>query len=532
MERAESTTQTHTTEHDERTRFDEAWSELDHALTSGGLDLATDVARRRWFDLLEGPVPDRADGLRRLPAAALRGRPLLTLLLGHTDPAVLSHRVGGLRRVSETAAELGDPAGELRRIDRAIVLADQSHVHLALGRTQAAAAAARDAATQLEHLTAADLRNADTVSGLHAQVGAALLYSGHSGEALTTFERGLAHAHPLASGRSLSTVVLLALLHARNGDGGEAREHIRTARSRTAELRRDDVTLLNIAEAIIALDGLDHSTAGEHLADATVDLRTTPHWMPYAVTAASLELIGGHPGRGLAHLDQAAGARGPEGRSAAVRATLSSVRSVLELALGHPESAEAVLERDAPEIYTRIGIARTQLYLGRHGAALQQLRPLANTTLSTRRRAEAVALEAAALLRFSSEDRVRAVIDHLGAMLEQSGLLVALALLPAADLARVTHALAELGYGEALALDRLRTLLPGTGPDISLTRRETAVLSTLMQHPSHSAIAAQLNVSVNTVKSQLRSVYRKLGVSTRDEAIAVALDGNLLVERE
>ena len=60
VERAESTTHSHATEHDERTRFDEAWSELDHALTSGGLDLATEVARRRWFDLLEGPdVPER-----------------------------------------------------------------------------------------------------------------------------------------------------------------------------------------------------------------------------------------------------------------------------------------------------------------------------------------------------------------------------------------------------------------------------------------------------------------------------------------
>ena len=104
MERAQRTTETHATGHDERTRFDEAWSELDHALTSGGLDAATEAARRRWFDLLEGPVPRRTDALRRLPPAALRGRPLLTLLLGHNDPAVLSHRVGGLRRVSDSAS--------------------------------------------------------------------------------------------------------------------------------------------------------------------------------------------------------------------------------------------------------------------------------------------------------------------------------------------------------------------------------------------------------------------------------------------
>jgi LuxR family maltose regulon positive regulatory protein len=39
-------------------------------------------------------------------------------------------------------------------------------------------------------------------------------------------------------------------------------------------------------------------------------------------------------------------------------------------------------------------------------------------------------------------------------------------------------------------------------------------------------------VSVNTVKTQLRSIYRKLGVANRDEAIAVALDRHLLAERD
>ncbi|MFF9564700.1 response regulator transcription factor [Leifsonia sp. NPDC014704] len=532
MERAESTTEERTTGRGERTLFDRAWSELDDALASDGPDAATEVARRRWFDLLAGPVPDRAATIQALPRGSLTGRPLLTLLAGHTDPTALPHRAGGLRRVGESIAALQDTGSDLRRIDRAILLADQAQMHLALGRAQSAAAAARGAATELEHLSAEDRRNADTVSGLHTHVGTSLLYTGNSGEALAAFERGLAHAHPLATGPSLGSVVMLALLNARNGDGGEAREHIRTARSRVGQLGHDDAMLLSVAEAILALDDLDQDAAREHLADAAVDLRTTPHWMPYAVTAATLELVCGHPGRGLAHLDQTIGGRGPEGRSVAVRASLATARAVLELALGHPDSAEAVLERDAGEVEKRIGAARVQLFLGRHGAALQQLRPLSNAVLTTRRRAEAVALEAAALLRFSDEDRVTSVVDHLGAIIERSGLLLPLALLPAADLARVSHALTALGYDETLELDRIGTLVRGNGPDIPLTPRETAVLATLLQHPSHSAIAAALNVSVNTVKSQLRSVYRKLGVSTRDEAIAVALDRHLLVERE
>ena len=65
-----------------------------------------------------------------------------------------------------------------------------------------------------------------------------------------------------------------------------------------------------------------------------------------------------------------------------------------------------------------------------------------------------------------------------------------------------------------------------TGP--ALTPREQAVLAELTGDVPVEEIAARLWVSRNTVKSQLRSVYRKLGVSTRAEAVARARDAGLL----
>jgi Response regulator containing a CheY-like receiver domain and an HTH DNA-binding domain len=55
-----------------------------------------------------------------------------------------------------------------------------------------------------------------------------------------------------------------------------------------------------------------------------------------------------------------------------------------------------------------------------------------------------------------------------------------------------------------------------------LTRREKVVLSRLSEDMTLEELAAELFVSRNTVKSQVRSVYRKLGVSTRAEAVAWA----------
>jgi DNA-binding CsgD family transcriptional regulator len=56
----------------------------------------------------------------------------------------------------------------------------------------------------------------------------------------------------------------------------------------------------------------------------------------------------------------------------------------------------------------------------------------------------------------------------------------------------------------------------------SLTRRERVVLGELTEDVTLEEIATRLFVTRNTVKSQVRSVYRKIGVSTRAEAVVWA----------
>ena len=55
-----------------------------------------------------------------------------------------------------------------------------------------------------------------------------------------------------------------------------------------------------------------------------------------------------------------------------------------------------------------------------------------------------------------------------------------------------------------------------------LTRREQVILSNLSEDVTLEQIATKLFVTRNTVKSQVRSVYRKLGVSNRADAVAWA----------
>jgi len=63
---------------------------------------------------------------------------------------------------------------------------------------------------------------------------------------------------------------------------------------------------------------------------------------------------------------------------------------------------------------------------------------------------------------------------------------------------------------------------------VSLTRREAIVLTHLASEKTLPEIATQLSVSVNTVRNQAVSVYRKLGVARREDAVAAARESRLL----
>lgn len=60
----------------------------------------------------------------------------------------------------------------------------------------------------------------------------------------------------------------------------------------------------------------------------------------------------------------------------------------------------------------------------------------------------------------------------------------------------------------------------GTAPDIApLSSRERIVLARIAAGETRRQISSQLRVSPNTVKAQVRSIYRKLGASNRHEAL-------------
>ncbi|MCT2584590.1 AAA family ATPase [Actinophytocola sp. S1-96] len=95
--------------------------------------------------------------------------------------------------------------------------------------------------------------------------------------------------------------------------------------------------------------------------------------------------------------------------------------------------------------------------------------------------------------------------------------------------ALLSHQVGRLGQLDPFAAEVLAAApatRPGTGAELS--PREAQLLMELPSLSTTEEIANEMYVSVNTVKTHLRSIYRKLGVATRREAVLVARQQGLL----
>jgi LuxR family maltose regulon positive regulatory protein len=98
----------------------------------------------------------------------------------------------------------------------------------------------------------------------------------------------------------------------------------------------------------------------------------------------------------------------------------------------------------------------------------------------------------------------------------------------ARQLQRAPDAEVALGWIEDCRAQAELSSSAGSGRECLLTTAELRILQFLPTHLSFPEIAERLYVSANTVKTHARSVYRKLGASSRGEAVVRARDQGLL----
>jgi len=141
---------------------------------------------------------------------------------------------------------------------------------------------------------------------------------------------------------------------------------------------------------------------------------------------------------------------------------------------------------------------------------------------------EAYLVEAEAALQAEDPESGRSALEAAIRRAEAIGVARPFALSGPCTQQLLTDRFRENGHGTFAALLAAARTAVRSDVAVPLSEREMAVLALLPSLLSAREIAMEFTVSVNTVKSHIRSIYAKLGVSTRREAVLRAQERGLV----
>ena len=102
------------------------------------------------------------------------------------------------------------------------------------------------------------------------------------------------------------------------------------------------------------------------------------------------------------------------------------------------------------------------------------------------------------------------------------------AILKNAELPDLLAAIQSVAAGRRYLSSEIRQIMKDDPPLPELSPRQIEIMSSIMRGFSNAEIATQLGIDRSTVKNHLSILFSKLGVSTRAEAVALALRKQLL----
>jgi LuxR family maltose regulon positive regulatory protein len=175
--------------------------------------------------------------------------------------------------------------------------------------------------------------------------------------------------------------------------------------------------------------------------------------------------------------------------------------------------------------------AWTEAASGRHDAAAATVAPLGGgdvPTLLPQSPLEGQLLVAEAALQAGDQATGRAALERALAEGAAIGVARPFALAGPCTQQVLDARVAGNGRGQFAAQVTAARAAVYADPAVLLSEREEAVLALLPSLLNAREIADEFTVSVNTVKSHIRSIYAKLGVSSRREAVRSAQDRGLL----
>jgi LuxR family maltose regulon positive regulatory protein len=486
-----------------------------HARLAGDWTAVGRLATARWMHALLDDEPP-GDLVAGAPPEAVHGTPSLALAAaadacarGDRDAADL-HR----RRLDELVSP-GGPGGGSRGDAATAAGVGGTHrlmLDLTYGWTFGSEERSRDAARRLVDAGHADhpghasgLRRLGRLRGAELDIDAGQL------------DAAVAALNPLADASddewiSDEAAGMLALIQAANGNlpAAERRAVDVVTSAQVRDVRPTAIQAAHLATALHHAQHGERRNALTRLHDAgAVD--AGPSRLMHAVQDTLRAALGG-AGAGTAWLDSATAAHPLAAQVLIACGVLEVIDPERRLVLvgGPPERAlvraGGDLARGAPDA-ALAGLTRClgDLPPGTHARTVVEARVMAALAASRTGRRDESLHHLGAALDLVATTGVRAPLLDRGAAV--------------ADLLDRDDLLAEhRGFALEL-LDHLRVNPGGSAAVDGLTERETAVLQYLPTLMSNAEIARSLHLSINTVKSHLKAVYRKLGAEGRRDAV-------------
>jgi LuxR family maltose regulon positive regulatory protein len=505
---------------------------LRHARAVDDPDLVARIVRDRWTELVvEGELGTVCELVDRVPSERLAADPEIALA------GVAGHLATGRLGRAEELLELADAAVPAHPDARFAGL--HAAARLYDRRLRGA-----DVVTELQtlrELTRAPHDDPEIQALMLVILGVSELWAASPHQAIKALETAVAAA--VAVRRRFLQIVAgghLALALALDGrmrQASEEAEEVTALAAGTGDDAGPACAPAHLALAAARREWLDGAGAGRALDLAETALRESPErglHLALALERSRVLLDAGQPSAAATAMRVGRFRLGGHPVPSALRAALRAHGARVLLALGESDEARATLEPpDAPEL----ALVRARLLLLDEDPedALECLSAGSAIRTSVTAMVQADALEAVAR---------DALIDHQGAA---AAIERALHRAEPHDLRRsvldagpgllaVLHRHVRGGTTHGALAAGLVAVLEGgsagrAAPPLlaeALTESELVILRYLPTFMSNQEIARQLYVSVNTVKTHLKQVYRKLGVASRRAAIDRARELQLL----